>query len=49
MRGKWLLLIGAILVLLYFTFHERERCLDPSDVWVMSEKGWVCVRPTLVR
>jgi hypothetical protein len=44
MRGLWLLVIGIILLLLFFTLREREQCPSPDDIWVMSDGSWVCIK-----
>lgn len=43
MRGFWLLILGLILLLIYLSWEQRKQC--PADeIWVMSDKGWVCIR-----
>jgi hypothetical protein len=38
------LVIFILLVLLAIALKEREQCASPDDVWVMSDRAWVCVR-----
>ena len=38
------IVIFLLLILLAFALKERERCASPDDVWVMSDRTWVCVR-----
>lgn len=44
MRGLPLLIIGIILLLicLYLAQH-RDDCPNLNEVWVLSDRGWVCV------
>lgn len=35
--------IFLLLVLLAFALKEREQCASPDDVWVMSDRKWVCI------
>ena len=43
-RGKWLLLVGLVLLILFLSMREREHCPNPDDVWVLSDRGWICIR-----
>lgn len=48
MRGFWLLVIGLALLLIVLTWQQREQCPTPDEIWVMSDRGWVCVRKSAV-
>ena len=46
MAIAWRILLALVIIaLLVLAWRERERCPSPDQVWVMSDQGWICLRP----